>query len=256
MDVPGIGGLSTACYELFRRILGDGHDAYLLNLIRERDIPLFEQRFGAIAGNPAGVPRVGNCRLGTEPADPQSALATRIAAIDPAIVVAFGHVAARLVKGAAPERRTIFMTGTCRQAQDYVTQGLAPDAVSLAEDLARGRISTRIVHRDEQHAVATCDLVVTNSALTLAMMERFYATSLGKVYPKVVSKAEWICNGAEPWRGRARPFTDRDIDVCFIASDWTRPEKNYRWVAALAATLRAATIHLVGDVPRRISGVT
>lgn len=256
MSVPGVGGLSTAGYELFRRMLADGHDAHMLNLIDMKSIQSVEERFGVTAGNPSGLPNVDNCTLSLEPADAQPDLAARMAAINPDIVVAFGHIAARLAKRASPARRTVFMTGTCRQAQDYVSRGVTPDAVTLASHLASARVKAQIIHADEQRGVTASDLVVTHSDLTLSMFERFYPESAGKMYPSVISFAEWICDGARQWEGRSRPFNERDIDVCFIASDWGRTEKNYPWIESISKALRTATIHVVGDVPYRIPGVT
>jgi hypothetical protein len=150
----------------------------------------------------------------------------------------------------------VFVTGTCRQAQDHVTSGRARDAISLAHALASGAIVPRVINASERQAVELCDLLVTHSELTRQMMSRFFPAAAGKMYPNVVSFAEWICEGARAWRHQARPFAERDIDVLFVANDWSRPEKNYSLVRAISKKLDGARIHIVGDVPDTLPSAT
>ncbi len=254
-EVPGLGGSSTASFDLFKRMLNEGHDVHYVNLIDE-DPAFLRYTFGPGAGNPDGLPNVHKCWIAgpLDAALPEVEILVRT--IDPDVVVGFGYIAALLLKRAAPARRTILVTGTCRQAQDYVTSGRARDAIGLARILAVPGGAPRLVNAAERQAVEQCDLVVTHSSLVLEFVNRFFAAFAGKVYPNVIWFAEWICDGARPWRDRGHPFEDRDIDVLFVASSWERREKNYPMVAAIAKELRDATVHVVGDVPRELPSVT
>jgi glycosyltransferase involved in cell wall biosynthesis len=92
--------------------------------------------------------------------------------------------------------------------------------------------------------------------MTRTMFECFYPASIGKVYPTVVSFAEWIADAAAAWRHLALPFGERDIDVIFVASDWDRVEKNYTMVKAIARRLGDLRVHVVGDVPDAVPSAT
>lgn len=254
-EVPGLGGSSTASFDLFRRMLTDGHDVHYVNLIDD-DPAVLRYTFGPGGGNPDALQNVHNCWLAGPLDAARPEVEGLVRSINPDIVVGFGYIAALLLKRAAPARRTIFVTGTCRQAQDYVTSGRARDAIALARILAARSRAPRLVNAAERQAVEQCDLVVTHSSLVLEFVNHFFAAFAGKVYPNVIWFAEWICDGARLWRDRDRPFEDRDIDVLFVASSWERREKNYPMVAAIAKGLHDATVHVVGDVPRGLPSVT
>lgn len=255
-EPPAVGGSSTASYALFRRMLADGHDAYYVPLIDEDDAPYYHLINAAGGGATLGSARVRPCWLRGGLEEPHPELTALITDIDPGACVGFGFLATVLLTGAAPDRPTAFVTGTCRQAQDHVTSGRARDAVTLEREFAAGTRSPQIINGSERTAVERASIVVTHSSLTLDMMARYFPTSIGKIYPRVVSFAEWIAADADAWRRLARPFDSRDIDVLFVASNWRRREKNYGMVRAIAARLPGASVHIVGEVPRKVRAAT
>ncbi len=254
-EVPGLGGSSTASYALFRRMLADGWDVHYANLVDD-DPELTRYLFGPDAGNPDALPNVHDCWIATPGDVPSPVVEALLRAIDPDVVVGFGYVAALQLKRAAPDRRTVLVTGTCRQAQDYVTSGRAKDAVELARALAAGARTPRRVNAAERGAVEACDLLVTHSGMVLDFMGRFFPEHAGKLYPRALWFAEWICDAARRWQDLARPFEARDIDALFIASNWERREKHWPMVGAIARRLGPASVHVVGDVPSRVPSVT
>ena len=254
-EVPGLGGSSTASFALFKRMLADGWDVHYLSL-SDDDPALLRYIFGPGAGNPDGLANVHDCWIADPLDGPSPAVEALVRTLDPDIIVGFGYIAALLLKRAAPARRTIYVTGTCRQAQDYVTTGRAKDAIALTRALAARAEVPRLVNAAERAAVETCDLVITHSSMVLEFTQRFFPAHAGKVYPGVIWFAEWICDGPRAWQTHARAFEKRDIDALFVASSWERREKNYPMIAALAHGLGSAAVHVVGDVPRRLPSVT
>lgn len=264
-EVPGIGGSSTASFDLFARMLRDGRDAHYLNLIAE-DPAYLASTFGATLGNPRGLSNVHNYWLDGAAESPQPGLADLVGRIRPDIVLGFGFPAALFIKRNMPDVRTVLMTGSCRQATAYVTTGRANDATDLVRRLAgttsatlphsAPRLPPRVIIHGERLAVEKCDLIITHSESTLHFMTRFFPALTGKIYPRTVSYAEWIVEGAAAWSDHARPFESRDIDALFISNDWDRPEKNFRLVEQIAARLRGRSVHVIGDAPREVRGVT
>lgn len=246
------GGSSTASLDLFRRMLADGWDVHYVHVVHDVDAAFHQMDFEGRLGDAGGVPNLHYCCVPELSSTFQPGLASLVATIAPDVSVGFGFLATGLLKAAAPDRRVIFVTGTCRQAQDFVTSGRARDAVDLGQGLADGSIAPRIINRGEEVSLDRCDLLVTHSEQTKAMFERFFAESIGKMYPSTVSFAEWIAAGAEPWKPLARVFAERDIDVLFIASDWGRVEKNYALVSRLGQRLSGLRVHVVGDVPHTV----
>ncbi len=253
-DPPSVGGSSTASLDLFRRMLADGWDVHYVHVVHDVDAAFHQMDFDGRLGEVDGAPNLHYCCVPEMSGTFRPGLASLVATIAPTVSVGFGFLATGLLKAAAPDRRAVFVTGTCRQAQDFVTSGRARDAVDLEQGLAAGSITPRIINRSEEVAVDRCDLLVTHSDQTKAMFERFFAESIGKMYPSAVSFAEWIAAGAEPWKHLARAFAERDIDVLFVASDWGRVEKNYALVSRLGRRLDGLRVHVAGDVPHPLRG--
>ena len=253
-ELPGQGGLSTASLSVFRRLRAEGIDVHYLTVLEPGEIGHDD-----LSNDPSvdlGDPHVAVCRLIESSDAPQPALRQLVAAIGPDIGVGFGFRATHSLKNAAPTLPTIFATGTCRQAQDFVTSKRARDVTALRDEFASGKLVPEIVHWREQEAVGQCDLILTHSALTLEMFSRFFPERRGKTYPRVIEFGDWICDDAAAWSHLARPFSERDIDVLFVANSWARQEKGYDLVREVAGLLDGLRIHVVGSVPTPLVSVT
>ena len=252
--VPGLGGASTAAYELFHRVQASGRDVHFANLIQEQQATSIRSTFGPASGNPLALANVHDCQVSAEPRESQPELRSLLAALAPDVVLAFDRRTTCLVKNVSPAERIVFVPGTCGQAQDHIVQGHATDAVTLAHELANGTMSRGRIHVEESRAVNACSLLIANSDLTLSFFGHFFAAHEGRIYPTAISFAEWIAERVQSFRHLSRPFDQRDIDVCFVATDWSRVEKNYPWVEAIAGRMRAAAVHVVGEVSRPVPG--
>lgn len=256
LSVPGMGGSSTAAYDLFTRMGGDWGTVHFLNLVEQHRVAFVECHYGPAAGNPRALPNVHTHRLPRNFYAPQPELSALVDALDPDVIIGVGWIAAGALLRAAPGRRTALLTGSCRSAQDYVTTGRAKDVVSLIDMLGASRDMPLRVAEGERDVYQACSLVLTHSAQTLGLVERFFPRALGKIYPEVFWFAEWICDGARAWTHHARSFDERDIDVLFIATTWSRREKNYPLMTALARCFRRAAVHVVGEasgLPRSVT---
>jgi hypothetical protein len=250
LDVPGLGGSSTAAFDLFCRLLADGVDAHFLNLVDVGRAAFLETAYGPSMGNPSGLPNVHTHRFPRALWDPQPELARWIDQLDPAIIIGVGWIAARIALRATPQRNTVLLTGSCRSAQDYVTTGRVADVQTLIGRLEANSLPSLRVHQGELEVYRNCRLVLTHSSQTLLLVQRFFSHYVGKIYPEVFWFAEWICAGAETAQARILPFEQRDIDVLFVATNWKRPEKNYPMVKRIARSIRGAAVHLVGEAVR------
>lgn len=254
-EVPGFGGASTSAYDLFRTLRAEGREVELLFLIEERDRDFFEYTFGGRLGNPAGLPGVTTLCCAGSLHDPQPELARTIAAIAPDVMLAIGYIATLYLRAAAPRRPLVFFTAGSRLAQAAIMDGVAPDAVTLARKLERGRAHIEVAGDQERRAVDAADLVITHSPMMLDFFHRFHRGREGRLHPRVVWMAEWIHGAAQRDAHLARPFGEREIDLLFVASSWDRYEKNFGLVRAVAASQPGAAIHVVGEVARQLPGV-
>lgn len=254
-EVPNLGGSSTASFSLFARMQSEGRDVHYVNLIHA-DKARFTHIHGKNVGNPRELSNVTNCWLSGNLDKVHPQISAYVDSISPTFAVGFGYIAALLLKRAMPKLAVVLVIGSCRQAQDYVTSGRVKDATSLLHLLTESNWHPRLLNRMERASVEGCDFVISHSALALEFMDNFYAPMRRKLYRRIVWFAEWICDDAVRERHRARAFEDRDIDVLFVASDWKRPEKNFPLLRAIAKSLPGKAIHVVGNMPRRLKGVT
>lgn len=244
-EVPGWGGASTSTYKLFEIMRADGIEVNYVNLIAQEDAEFFRGLFGDNVGNPKQLPEVWNCFLNESTYNRHPELENLIQGISPDIMVGVGWIAALLMKRAAPDRNLIYVTSGCDQMKAYVEK-YATDFLSLAGRNGESELRPFAPSLLEKEAVAISDFIITHSETNLFLYRYFFPSFTGKIYPRVIWFAEWIYQDASEYSSLAKPFHQRDIDVVFVASNWSRPEKNYSWVESIVCEAPDLQIHIVG----------
>jgi glycosyltransferase involved in cell wall biosynthesis len=258
-EVPCHGGASTSSYQLFEKMYRDGLDVHFVNLISEHDGDYFRYLFGEQIGNPRGLSNVHNCFL-SRPlfhAKPNhTELAECIDALAPDILLGVDFIATLLMKREFPDLPVIFLTAGCDQAKYWLTSGLATHATHLCEVLQAAPGLPTLSKSREAEAAANADLIVTHSELNRWFYQHFYPLHVGKIYSRVISFAEWIYQDARRYSDLSKPFSERDIDLLFVASIWERPEKNYALLQEILPGCNGLRVHLVGETRSPPPGVT
>jgi hypothetical protein len=250
-EVPGYGGANTASYRLFENLQRDGMDVAYVNLIDEQDAPYFRYRFGADVGNPRRLAGVVNCVLTEELFAPHPALSRLIDEISPDLILADDFIATLLMKRAAPSTRLTFMTAGMAQIGEYLR---GRKRFRMEEFLRAARGGLKVFHGNERLAMEAADLIITHSDVIRDLTLELFPHCAGKVYSKVIWRAEWIADDAREYAPLARPFADRDIDAIFVASSWQRPLKNYPLVREIVALCAGLRIHVVGELRGTLPG--
>lgn len=253
-EVPGYGGANTASYRLFQNLQRDGVDAAYMNLIDEEDAGYLRYRFGEDLGNPRHLVGVSNCVLSETLFAPHPALTHMIEAISPDLILADDFIAALLMKRAAPQTRLIFMLAGMAQVVSYLAARRRTGRFTLGEFSRAARGGLKVFHHNEREAMEAADLIIPHSDLIRDLTIELFPLSRGKIYSKIIWRAEWIADDVRPYAGLARPFAERDIDVIFVASSWGRPDKNYPLLREIVARCEGLRIHVVGELSNPLSG--
>jgi len=254
-EIPGFGGANTASYKLFERMQRDGMDVCYINIIEEQDVDYFKYVFGKNYGNPESLPNVYNCILKQRLYGPHSELEEIILKLDPDVLIGKGFIAAFLMKKAAHSRKMIFITSSCTQVRQYIIQGKMKSAVDLHRFSLRKSNRLKILVEKERETVKLSDLVITHSDMAKYFFERFFPSYAGKIYSKAIWAAEWIYDEALNYSGSRKSFQERDIDILFIASAWSRPEKNYDLVKKITSKCKDLKIHIIGETEEKMKGI-
>ncbi len=253
-EIPGYGGASTASYKLFEIMQDDGFDVFYLNLIGEQDADYFRYTFGENLGNPKGLPNVYNCSLNGPNYIPHQELVELVNDISPDILIGIGWIAALLMKRAAPEKRSIFLTSGCQHVKDNMPIGKVKDFISLNESIQRSKNISGLLHSFfEKEAAKISNLIVTHSYMIRFLYQHLFPLYIEKIYSDVIWFAEWIHKDASNYSMLQKPFYERDIDILFIASSWSRPEKNYQLVKEIVSRCDGLNIHIVGEVEKKLT---
>lgn len=251
-EVPGYGGANTASYKLFEMMRKDGLDVFYLNLIEEQDADYFRYVFDENFGNPKCLDNVYNCILNGPLFYPHPELVDLINDLSLDTLVGIGHIAALLMKRAAPEKRLIFLTTGCEQVQNYIVRKKTKDIIALSEFI-QPKGTPLLFRAREKEAVEISDLIITHSDITKFLYQYFFPFQLGKIYSDVIWFAEWIYKDALNYSGLKKAFSKRDIDILFVASIWSRLEKNYKLVKKIVSRLRGLNIHIVGEIEKKLA---
>jgi hypothetical protein len=236
---------------------GDGADVHLVNLIGVYDLPYVQYVLGPAYGNPRHLSNVHNCILEDAPYRRHDSLSRLVETIAPDVILGYGDIAALLLKLAAPSVGVIFYAAGSQQAGARLAQRRIPSGLALLDRCVRTVRAPAVVSGRESRAVRAADLIVACSGLIQTLLEYFYPYPQScKLFPQVISQAEWISEAAAADGGAGRPFAERGIDLLFVASSWARVEKNLAMVKRIAARLPALRIGIVGEGAAGIPGVT
>jgi len=255
-EVPGWGGASSASYALFEAMRADGLNVHLINIIAEHDVGYFEFIFGERIGNPKGFLDVHNCFLKGPNYHHHPELTDLINGVAPDIVLAIGWIAALLMKRSAPKKNLLFMTTGCEQLKAFIEKKWASSFVSFYDYVRKSRNHLGTASPLEKEAVALSDFVITHSDMTLFLYQYFFRSQIGKICSEVIWLSDCIYNEAIKYAQLKKPFSERDIDVIFVASDWSRPEKNYPLVKKVVSRCRGINVHIVGETEEELSRAT
>jgi glycosyltransferase involved in cell wall biosynthesis len=258
-EVPGWGGAATCAYLLFERMQRDGWDVAYVNLVNAGDEGFLRGLFGGACGNPLALERVHTSIVADVRSLSQPALADLVHHIAPDIFVAVGFVAALLMKWAAPDLPLVFLTAGSRRVQHLIDAGAVRDFIDFERSVHAGVNFPFPPDDREGAAVERSDLIIVHSPLVRFAFEHFFPEHSGRIYANTVSAADLLYGDAARIGAAQRPFAERDIDVLFIASDWSRAIKNYALVRKIVARCAGLNVHIVGaaepSVPAQHHGV-
>jgi len=255
-DVPGWGGASTSSYKLFELMRNDGLEVTFLNIIAEKDADYFRYLFAEKIGNPKGLEDVYNCFLEGPTFHPQPELEKLINKLDPDIIVGVGWVASLLIKREAPTRKLIYVTSGCDQVDKYIIRKEWSDFISIYNYIQKSNNHLELTSQAEREAVDSADLVIAHSDVNLILYKYFFWRLSGKIYSEIIWFAEWIYKDALDYEILKKPFDEREIDLIFIASSWSTPEKNYKLVRELTSRLKDLNIHVAGELENKDNNAT
>ena len=253
-ETPGWGGAATVAYLLYERLRRDGIAHGYINLIARKDEAFLHRTFGINYGNPKNLPDVHNCYLDEPLWRGHDNLAAGIRQYQPDRLIGYGFIAGRLLQLAAPEIPVVMFTAGARQLSHLIESGAVKDFVSFCRTVDSGITYPMPSTHPERQAAEAAELLFIHSPLVRTAFDHLIPAVAGKTYANNISVADFIFAEAKAFAHLSRRWQYRDIDLLFIASDWSRPEKNYRLVRKIAKQTRNLRVHIVGKVHRLCTG--
>lgn len=254
--VPGWGGPATEGYRLFELMQQQGMNVSFVNIIPDFLLEFFQQKFGDPPGNPQQLANVHNCIVeGRLTSDSMPFHLVRLLdQLSPDVIVGKMWRAAFLLKRAAPQIPLIFLPSGSERLKMYIRRRMVKDFLSLPDfhDTAAETTDASLI---EQETVRCSDLVVVHSEIMHSLYKKFYPFLNGKLHEEVLWYSEWILQEASQYSRYKFPFEQRDIDILFIANDWSRPEKNFELLKKIAFKYSDLSIHVAGELEEQLPGV-
>jgi len=256
-EPKGYGGAATVAYEMCSAYQKIGIDAGYLNIISNFDADYFRYKYGANFGNPDNLKNVFTSFIDGELFyEPQPAVIQEVAKFKPDVILGFHYIAPLVLKISVPDYPLVYFSVGCKQAQIYLEKFERSDATSLLKYIQDLDWPPKIYNQEEKKAVELANLIITPSRQTKRFYHAFFSQLEGKIHNRVFWLNSLIIHFVKKYQANSKPFIDREVDVLFISNDWRRTEKNYPYVEAIAESLQDANIHIVGEIPYPILGVS
>jgi glycosyltransferase involved in cell wall biosynthesis len=253
-EVPGWGGASTSAYELFAKMQSDGYNVSFVNLISESDEDFFKFLFNGSLGNPKQLENVYNNYLSVPQYAYQRKLYELVEEISPDVILAIGWIAALIFKKTV-SKKLIYLTTGSDQVKNYIRYKRLENFIYLDKYIRKNNYKLKKLSKEESKAVITSDLVITHSRMMRNVYRYFYSALRGKIYSEIIWFAEWIYKEAYKYKYLSKNFSEREIDLIFIASDWRREEKNFKLVKKLTPSFKNLNVNIIGVAAEYIPGV-
>lgn len=241
-EPPAYGGASTSAYQLFRELHRKVPVNYL-SLVERRTACLAKRRFGDDYHNPEHLGGVWEYLLEGSTYKHQPGLEELIDDLSPGLLVGMGYIGGYVAKRARPDLPLVLITTGCQQVKD----GLFNGAFDTVGELVAGDAAGPIYNDIEEEALDLADVVVTHSELTRTLYQWYFPRHVSKIFTRVIWFYDWIYGSAARSSKTSKAFDDRDIDILFVASEWSRVEKNYALVRTLCNRFGHRTVHIVGN---------
>jgi hypothetical protein len=248
--VPGWSGSSTVLYHLFERMQRDCLPVSYVNLLTEQDELFLRQVCAHNFGNPHRLENVHTCIVKPPLWRAQAGLTALIECLAPDLLLGFGLIATRLFELAAPRIPVVFMTAGSRQLGYLIETRAIRDFLGFRKRVEQGVAFPMATDHPERQAVENSDLIIVHSPLIRFAFDHFFSNHNGKIYSNIISIADLVFPEADRFKHLKKPFNERDIDIIFVASRWSRPEKNYALVRKIVRRCGALNVHIVGEVDR------
>jgi glycosyltransferase involved in cell wall biosynthesis len=256
-EIPGFGGSSTVAYALFSKMQRDGVDVRFASLVQPDDVPFYRRLFGERYANPNALANVYEAALPGALFGRQDAVPALLESLAPDVVLTVGVIATVVVGRSRPGVPLVHFVGGWPQTSEVSLHRPVLDGAALPERPLRSARRPTICRREEAESFAVCDLAIASSPLVKALYERVLPPSLSsRFYREPLTTAEWIADSVAAEDARRLEFSERPIDLLFVASSWTRWEKNFAAVRRIAHSLPHLRTHVVGECLRVVPGVT
>jgi len=245
-EVPGYGGANTVRYLQFERMQKAGLNVSYVNLIGVPDYEYFKVQYKDKLGNPRSLPDVYNCLLQKKLYGPQPALDELVNQLSPHVVLGGGYIAAVLLNQSAPDKRLVFMASGCHKMKQLLERKFVKDYQSMDRLIRNGIEVSFPAGGKEKDAVYESDFIVVHSPMVKMLYSYFFPSQKGKIYSDVLWNSDYYYHDVGNFASLSKPFSERDIEVLFVASDWNRPEKNFAMVEKIISRCWDLNIHVVG----------
>jgi glycosyltransferase involved in cell wall biosynthesis len=256
-EIPGFGGASTAAYALFAKMQRDGLDVHYANLIQPHDVPFYRSRFGEGFGNPKQLLRVHDVPLPGDLFRRHDNVIQLVRDVAPDVIVAKGTIAAAVLGATETGVPLVHLLAGWPDTSEVSEHRPIADGASLPERPLRSAQRPTLCKREEAASIVMSNLAIASTPLVKALYERVLAPSLAtRIYAEPLSTAESIVEAAAEENASRREFAERSIDLLFVASSWTRWEKNLPLLRKIADALGHLRVHVVGECPHPVSGAT
>jgi len=254
-EIPGFGGASTTAYAFFAKMQRDGLDVHYANLVQPHDLPFYRSRFGEGFGNPKQLPNVHDVPLTGDLFRRHESVVRFLGDVAPDVIAAKGTIAATVLGAAHTGVPLVHLLAGWPETSEVSEHRPIADGASLPERPLRSAQRPTLCKREEAASIAASNLAVAFSPLVKSLYERALPPSLAaRIYAEPLSSAEWTVEAVAEEGASRQGFAERSIDILFVASSWTRWEKNLPLLRKIADALGHLRVHVVGGCPHPVSG--
>lgn len=246
---PYRGGSSTILYTLFQSMQKYLPTAEFWILLTKRVKEIGIKHYGPYWANPKGLRNVKTFLIDSN--IEKKRLKDALEKTKPGVILSKSRLSTQLIKKLKPDIKLWHLTSTCSAVKNAIDRGYLSSMQDAIKRLKDNKIISSYCS-EEYAAVRYADCILFHTDTMKVWYYNFYPEFTEKMEDEVFWDYTILQKHIKSCNVPANNWNSRPVDLIFVASNWSRTEKNFILMKKICQHFKNKKIIVIGFLPEKL----